>query len=272
MGNGLRGAGRDKPSQTINATQGDRPGVDHAARPWTRGYALGHAPQCEWLAEIFTDVVLDPARWNFRADDPLHGASRILVGAPVWVHTASCPRTGAQCSPRPRGGPPADALPPQPSAAPSTPQDRRPHPHPPTNHPGTEQGSRRGEVSTLTTENEQSDQRLCIGEALLSAADVAAVVATVDAALVAAAVATGNRHALDPGNAQALDITVEPCNVLLIGDTPADVAAGPANQVPVLAVTSGQPGIEDLQAAGATETVPDLRDPSSFLKILAAEH
>ncbi|WP_329309653.1 hypothetical protein [Streptomyces sp. NBC_01262] len=60
--------------------------------------------------------------------------------------------------------------------------------------------------------------------------------------------------------------------MLLIGDTPADVAAGPANQVPVLAVTSVQPSIEDLQAAEATETVPDLQDPSSFLKILAAEH
>ncbi|GAA0348160.1 hypothetical protein GCM10009540_80660 [Streptomyces turgidiscabies] len=73
----------------IALAQGDRPGMDHANRPWTRGYTLGHAPQCEWFAEIFTDVVLAPARWNFQADDPLNGASRILVGAPVWVRTAS---------------------------------------------------------------------------------------------------------------------------------------------------------------------------------------
>jgi hypothetical protein len=61
---------------------------NHAGRPWTRGFTLGHAEQCEWLAVIYTDVVLDQTRWDFR-DDSCAGASRILIGAPMWVRTGS---------------------------------------------------------------------------------------------------------------------------------------------------------------------------------------
>ena len=60
----------------------------HAERPWTRGFTLGHASDCEWLAVIYLDAVLDPDRWNFKGDS-CDGASRILVGAPVWIRTAS---------------------------------------------------------------------------------------------------------------------------------------------------------------------------------------
>ncbi|MFJ8405654.1 HAD family hydrolase [Streptomyces microflavus] len=49
-------------------------------------------------------------------------------------------------------------------------------------------------------------------------------------------------------------------DVLLIGDTPADVAAGRAAGVPVLAVATGRTSAADLAEAGATATVQDLRD------------
>jgi hypothetical protein len=61
--------------------------AEHEHRPWTRGYTLGHARDCEWLAEIYTDVILDGHRWALRGS--LAGADRILVGAPMWVRTAS---------------------------------------------------------------------------------------------------------------------------------------------------------------------------------------
>jgi hypothetical protein len=81
----------------------------------------------------------------------------------------------------------------------------RPPPTPtpaPTHNPGTEQGSRRGEVSPLTTGYMPFDQRLRIGTAQLSTAVVAAVVATIGAALVAAVVATGNRRCTHPAHRQ----------------------------------------------------------------------
>jgi hypothetical protein len=63
----------------------DAPGTDQ--EPWTRGLALAHAHDCEWFAQVYTDVRLTQARWNF-CDNRL-GADRILIGAPVWVRTAS---------------------------------------------------------------------------------------------------------------------------------------------------------------------------------------
>ncbi|MFF8670704.1 DUF7019 family protein [Streptomyces sp. NPDC015242] len=56
-------------------------------QPWTRGYTLGHADDSEWFAQIYTDVVLTEGRWRLRGS--MSGAQRILVGAPVWVRTAS---------------------------------------------------------------------------------------------------------------------------------------------------------------------------------------
>ncbi|MCP3822656.1 hypothetical protein NLX86_32605 [Streptomyces sp. A3M-1-3] len=71
---------------TIALQQGELPGQDHEGRPWTRGYTLGHDHQAQWCAEIYADVVLDDARWWRLQDDPfLHGAHRIVIGAPLWV-------------------------------------------------------------------------------------------------------------------------------------------------------------------------------------------
>ncbi|WUX27246.1 haloacid dehalogenase-like hydrolase [Streptomyces anulatus] len=49
---------------------------------------------------------------------------------------------------------------------------------------------------------------------------------------------------------------------LLIGDTPADVAAGRAAGVPVLAVATGRTSAAELADAGATATVRDLQEAS----------
>ncbi|MFC9226376.1 hypothetical protein ACFT8W_37580 [Streptomyces hygroscopicus] len=63
----------------------ESPGNDQ--EPWTRGLTLGLAHDCEWFAQIYTDVRLTQSRWDFR--DNGQGADRILIGAPVWVRTAS---------------------------------------------------------------------------------------------------------------------------------------------------------------------------------------
>ncbi|GAA0553579.1 hypothetical protein [Actinomadura livida] len=83
----------DEESRAVEAlkialNQGITGGIaEHENRPWTRGYTLGHARNCEWLAEIYTDVILDGHRWDFRGS--LAGAERIMVGVPLWVRTAS---------------------------------------------------------------------------------------------------------------------------------------------------------------------------------------
>lgn len=51
--------------------------------PQLRGYTLGQGVDCEWWAEIYTDVELDPERWSFTG--MLEGTGRIMVGAPLWV-------------------------------------------------------------------------------------------------------------------------------------------------------------------------------------------
>ncbi|MFJ6196202.1 hypothetical protein [Micromonospora sp. NPDC092111] len=55
---------------------------DASDQPWRRGYTFGDAPDAEWFAEIYSDVVLDKDRWGL--DEPV---DRILVGAPLWVRT-----------------------------------------------------------------------------------------------------------------------------------------------------------------------------------------
>lgn len=57
---------------------------EHAGKPHTRGFTLGHAEDSEWLAEIYSDVVLDKQRWlvDWEVD-------RIVIGAPFWVRTPS---------------------------------------------------------------------------------------------------------------------------------------------------------------------------------------
>ncbi|MFF0337867.1 HAD family hydrolase [Streptomyces fimicarius] len=57
-------------------------------------------------------------------------------------------------------------------------------------------------------------------------------------------------------------------DVLLVGDTPADVAAGRAAGVPVLAVATGRTSAADLVDAGATATVRSLQDASPLHDLL----
>lgn len=59
----------------------------HADRPQTRGFTVGHHDACSVFAEVYSDVVLDPQRWNHHPGDPLAGADRIIVGRPLWVRT-----------------------------------------------------------------------------------------------------------------------------------------------------------------------------------------
>lgn len=62
--------------------QGKGRGSTGSAR--TRGYTLGHTGPAQWLAEIYTDVVLD-SDWRRELDGVLEGTERIMVGAPVWI-------------------------------------------------------------------------------------------------------------------------------------------------------------------------------------------
>lgn len=57
---------------------------EHDGRPETRGMTLGHG-DCEFVAEVYTDVTLDPERWHWHDDDELAGTERIIVGRPLWV-------------------------------------------------------------------------------------------------------------------------------------------------------------------------------------------
>jgi hypothetical protein len=82
----------DEESRSIEALRialehGTSPAT-RAGRPETRGFTVGHAEDCELMAEVYTDVVLTPSRWT-RLDGQLAGAQRIIVGRPLWVRTAS---------------------------------------------------------------------------------------------------------------------------------------------------------------------------------------
>ena len=58
--------------------------------------------------------------------------------------------------------------------------------------------------------------------------------------------------------------------VVIIGDTPHDVAAAHANDAFCLAVATGKDSVEDLQAAGADIVLSDLSNTTQVLGILAA--
>jgi phosphoglycolate phosphatase len=60
--------------------------------------------------------------------------------------------------------------------------------------------------------------------------------------------------------AQRLGVALERCRVVVIGDTPKDVAAAAANGFESLAVASGQHPLEELVACGATLAVATLED------------
>jgi phosphoglycolate phosphatase-like HAD superfamily hydrolase len=64
---------------------------------------------------------------------------------------------------------------------------------------------------------------------------------------------------------QALNTSIAAKQVLLIGDTPADVAAGLDNGVQVLAVSSGRSSAAELRKAGATVVIDSLEDMGSLL-------
>lgn len=61
--------------------------AEHTGRPETRGFTVGHTGDSRFFAEVYTDVVLDPQRWNL--DGELAGAERIIVGRPLWVRSMS---------------------------------------------------------------------------------------------------------------------------------------------------------------------------------------
>lgn len=66
----------------------------------------------------------------------------------------------------------------------------------------------------------------------------------------------------------SLNTPLGPQDVLLVGDTPADVAAAKANNVPVLAVATGRSTVTELQKAEADMVAPDLEDPSPIIRAL----
>ncbi|WP_438294076.1 HAD family hydrolase [Streptomyces sp. HUAS TT7] len=57
---------------------------------------------------------------------------------------------------------------------------------------------------------------------------------------------------------------------VLIGDTPADVEAGLANGVRVVAVATGRSSEADLSAAGPFAVLPDLRDTEQLVKLVTS--
>ncbi|MGP3632662.1 HAD family hydrolase [Streptomyces sp. 24-1644] len=63
----------------------------------------------------------------------------------------------------------------------------------------------------------------------------------------------------------SLNTPIAPEDVLLIGDTPADVAAAKDNHLPVLAVATGRSTSTALRKAGADLVVRDLEDPSPVI-------
>lgn len=80
--------GEDAESLSVEAMkiatlQGNNDGLrEHPDQPWQRGFTFGDASESEWMAEIYSDVVLDKDRWSLR--EPF---DRVLVGAPLWVRT-----------------------------------------------------------------------------------------------------------------------------------------------------------------------------------------
>ncbi|RPJ82473.1 MAG: hypothetical protein EHM13_08855 [Acidobacteria bacterium] len=59
-----------------------------------------------------------------------------------------------------------------------------------------------------------------------------------------------------------------PRDVVVVGDTPLDVACGHANGAVAVAVATGGCSLPDLEAAGADLAVTDLSDTSKFLDFL----
>ncbi|MFF9594074.1 HAD family hydrolase [Streptomyces sp. NPDC014646] len=68
---------------------------------------------------------------------------------------------------------------------------------------------------------------------------------------------------------RALGTRIAAHDVLLIGDTPADVAAALSSGVRVLAVSTGRSSPADLREAGATDVAVNLNDTQVLLRVLS---
>ncbi len=69
--------------------------------------------------------------------------------------------------------------------------------------------------------------------------------------------------------AAQLGLPRDRCRVLVIGDTPKDIAAAQAIGADCLAVATGQFDVEALRAAGATCVAPDLEDAAAIALLVA---
>ena len=58
--------------------------------------------------------------------------------------------------------------------------------------------------------------------------------------------------------------------IVVIGDTPRDIACAQANEVYSIAVTTGDHDRAELEAAGATVVLEDLSQPAAFIKTISA--
>jgi phosphoglycolate phosphatase len=63
---------------------------------------------------------------------------------------------------------------------------------------------------------------------------------------------------------------VSTADAVVIGDTPADVAAGHANGVRVIAVASGRSNESALRRAGARDVIADVNDPEGLVRLVQA--
>jgi phosphoglycolate phosphatase-like HAD superfamily hydrolase len=63
---------------------------------------------------------------------------------------------------------------------------------------------------------------------------------------------------------------VPPDQAVLLGDTPADVAAGRASGVPVIGVATGRSSATDLEGAGAARVLDDLTDTDQVIEWVTA--
>jgi len=62
-------------TQGLTYESGDR------VEAWLRGHTYGDVLDAEWFAEVFLDVSFDGCTHD--------GCNRVLVGAPLWIHTPS---------------------------------------------------------------------------------------------------------------------------------------------------------------------------------------
>ncbi len=65
-------------------------------------------------------------------------------------------------------------------------------------------------------------------------------------------------------------VPFDPRDVVVVGDTPHDVAAAHAGGAPCLAVATGRFTVEELRDAGADEVLPDLADTGSVVSLLCS--